>query len=82
MTLASKAQLRAARALLDWSRDDLARESGLSAVNIKRLESADADWSQAKVGTMETLVETFRAHGVTFAVECGGVSVSLATPAA
>lgn len=42
-TRMTSAQLRAARALLDWSIADLARVSGISASTIKRLESSRAD---------------------------------------
>jgi transcriptional regulator with XRE-family HTH domain len=43
------AQLRAARALLDWSRDDLARESKTSAETLKNFELRGTDPRQGTV---------------------------------
>lgn len=36
-------QVKAARALLGWSQEDLAKQSGVSLPTIKRLEAADGD---------------------------------------
>jgi predicted transcriptional regulator len=36
-------QMKAARALLEWTGEDLAREAGVSLITVRRAESADAD---------------------------------------
>ena len=36
-------QIKAARALLGWSQEDLAREASVSIPTVKRLESADGE---------------------------------------
>ncbi len=41
------AQLRAARALLKWTREDLAKASGVSAIAIKTFEQGDSDPRQS-----------------------------------
>ena len=55
------AQCRAARGLLDWSRDDLARESGVPSRTIADLEfenTAPRKW------TVERLVQAFERAGL------------------
>jgi transcriptional regulator with XRE-family HTH domain len=39
----STRQIKAARALLSWSQEDLAREAGVSIPTVKRLESEDGE---------------------------------------
>lgn len=39
----TRAQLYAARMLLEWSGDDLAKAAGVSLITVRRAESADAD---------------------------------------
>lgn len=64
-------QVKAARALLDWSQSDLANQSGVSDPTIKRLEAADGD-----LGGRQTTVEAIRTAlenaGVEFIAENGG----------
>lgn len=62
-SIISPAQLRAARALLDWSRTELAQACGLSQETIKNIEHGTfcpQDVSRDKI------LETFSAHGVEF----------------
>ena len=58
-------QIRAARALLDWSRSDLAAESGLSFSSMMRLESADGVPS-ANIKTLEAIKKAFEKQGIEF----------------
>ena len=56
-------QLRAARALVKWSRDDLAEQSGVAAVTIKGFELLGAD---SKISTLNKLRRALEAAGVEF----------------
>jgi len=70
------AQLRAARALADWSREELAEQSGTSAETIKRFEIQGSDpkrstlikWRSAlgQAGVEFTDPEDGRGEGVRF----------------
>jgi predicted transcriptional regulator len=64
-------QIKAARALLGWSQDDLAKNSGVSAPTIKRLEAAEGDIGGRSV-TGESLVAALQEAGVEFIQENGG----------
>jgi predicted transcriptional regulator len=64
-------QIKAARALLDWSQDDLAKESGVSAPTIKRLEAVDGHVG-GRAATGRSLVEALQRAGVEFIPENGG----------
>ena len=64
----SSAQLRAARALLDWSRADLAKHSGISAPTIHRLENGI---NEPELRTLEKLIKVFDRHGVEFSENQG-----------
>lgn len=55
------AQLRAARALLDWSRQDLAKKSATSAFTVKGFESRGVD---PKMGTVVKWQHALHAAGV------------------
>jgi transcriptional regulator with XRE-family HTH domain len=57
------AQLRAARALVDWSREQLAEKSGTSAYTIKGFEARGTD---AKQGTVHRWRRALEAVGVEF----------------
>ena len=65
-------QLRAARAMIGWSQDELAERSGVSKPTIARLELAPAD---SEIGgyasTREKLVSALEAAGVIFVEENG-----------
>ena len=57
------AQLRAARGLLDWTRSDLAKASGLSQETIKNIEHGTYKPQEA---TIESISRTFASHNVEF----------------
>ena len=57
------AQLRAARALLGWSRDDLAAKSGVAAVTVKGFEYLGAD---SKISTLQKMRRALEAAGIQF----------------
>lgn len=52
--------LRAARAILKWSTQDLARESSLAPMTINAMENG----RPYREGTGEKLIATFAAHGI------------------
>jgi transcriptional regulator with XRE-family HTH domain len=57
------AQLRAARALLGWSREDLAAKSGLGAETVKNFELRGSD---PKLGTVQKWRRALEQAGVEF----------------
>jgi transcriptional regulator with XRE-family HTH domain len=56
-------QIRAARALLDWSADRLAKETGLSRIAINNIEQGTA---QPRAKNLAKILETFDKQGVEF----------------
>ena len=64
-------QVKAARALLGWSQDDLAKHSGVSAPTVKRLEAAEGDIG-GRAETGEAIVAALQEAGVEFIPENGG----------
>lgn len=56
-------QIRAARALLNWSQPDLARASGLATSSIKNIES---ETGIARKETLEQIYDAFDRNGVEF----------------
>jgi predicted transcriptional regulator len=78
ITKVSIRQIKAARALLDWSQDDLALNSGVSAPTVKRLEAAEGDIG-GRAKTAEALVTALQKAGIEFLPENGaGAGVRLA----
>jgi hypothetical protein len=67
----SSSQIRAARALLRWSADDLARESALGLNTIKRAELAE-DKTSLTVANDLAVRRALEAAGVEFIDENGG----------
>jgi predicted transcriptional regulator len=63
------AQCRAARGLVGWSQQDLAREAGVGTVAIHQLESAT---SQPRRATLDVIKRAFEKAGVEFIDENGG----------
>jgi hypothetical protein len=67
----TSAQIRAARALLRWSAEDLARESSLGVTTIRRAELAEGETSMTTAND-STVRRTLEAAGVEFIEENGG----------
>jgi transcriptional regulator with XRE-family HTH domain len=61
-------QLRAARALVDWTRDELAKRSGVSANTVKGFER---DGSDPKLSTMSKWKQALEEAGVIFIDDAG-----------
>lgn len=70
-------QVKAARALLGWSQDDLAKASGVSIPTVARLEAQDGAIG-GRQSTATALVVALEAAGVVFLPENGnGPGVAL-----
>ena len=67
----TSAQIRAARALLRWSAEDLARESTLGVTTIRRAELAEGGTSMTTAND-SAVRRTLEAAGVEFIDENGG----------
>lgn len=63
--MVSGAQIRAARGLLGWSSQDLAKRSGIGWSTIKRFEDTDAI-PPSRSGTLEGVKAALEAEGVEF----------------
>lgn len=63
------AQSRAARALLKWNQDDLAREANVSVVTVRNFENEKSSPQRA---TIEVMRQRIEAAGVEFIAENGG----------
>jgi predicted transcriptional regulator len=72
------AQIRAARAMVGWSRDDLAKRSGVSAPALRDFEKAEGG-SDPRQGTVHKWQRALEEAGVQFidADEVGGPGVRL-----
>jgi predicted transcriptional regulator len=64
-------QIKAARALLDWSQDQLAVAAEVSIPTIKRLEASDGPLGGRGM-TVEKILTSLEAAGVDFIDENGG----------
>ena len=67
----TSAQIRAARALLRWSAEDLARESAVGVTTIRRAELAEAEISMTAPNNL-AIRRALEAAGVEFIDENGG----------
>lgn len=65
----SPSQCRAARGLLDWSQQELAKKSGIGIVTVRQLESGMHD---ARRATLQVVRNAFELAGVEFIDENGG----------
>jgi transcriptional regulator with XRE-family HTH domain len=65
----SASQCRAARGLLDWSQQDLAKRSGVGIVTIRQLESGI---HQPRRATLSVVRQSLETAGVEFIDENGG----------
>jgi transcriptional regulator with XRE-family HTH domain len=63
--LITSAQIRAARALLDWSRQTLSEKSGVGISALMRLESADGI-PGGNIKTFEAVQNAFEKAGIQF----------------
>lgn len=70
-------QIRAARALLGWHQEELARRAGIGLATIQRLERAADGPLMAHVSTLVKLMECLEAAGIEFlrSDQTGGVGV-------
>lgn len=57
------AQIRAARALLNWKQTDLATASGVSEMSVKNLERGNTD---PRVSTLSAIENAFTVAGIEF----------------
>ena len=67
-TMIDNRQIRAARALLEWSQTDLARAAGMALSSIKAIESASCT---PRRETLEAIAASFEAAGVDFCPPSG-----------
>ena len=67
----TSAQIRAARGLLRWSAEDLAREASLGLATIKRAEGAEGETSMTAANDL-AVRRAFESGGVEFIDENGG----------
>lgn len=67
----SVSQIKAARALVDWSQDRLAEASGISIPTVKRLEARSGELG-GRQDTVDRLVAALETAGVVFITENGG----------
>ena len=67
----TNAQMRAARALLDWSAEDLARESSLGLATIRRAENSENPTSMTAANNL-AVRRALEMAGVEFIDENGG----------
>ena len=67
----TSAQIRAARALLRWSAEDLAQESAIGVTTIRRAELADSETSMTAANDL-AVRRTLEMAGVEFIDENGG----------
>jgi len=67
----TSAQIRAARSLIRWSAEDLARESSLSVATIRRAELSDGDTSMTVANDL-AVRRALEAAGVEFIDANGG----------
>ena len=64
-------QVKAARALLSWSQEALAKASGVSESTIKRLEAVEGELG-GRPETVMKIIDAIEAAGVEFIPENGG----------
>ncbi|WP_375450602.1 transcriptional regulator [uncultured Devosia sp.] len=75
------AQIRAARALVEWSQGDLVARSGLSLTTVKRMENAAIGPGKSSAENVAAVQRSLEAAGIQFIPENGGgAGVRLAKP--
>jgi transcriptional regulator with XRE-family HTH domain len=65
-------QIRAARALLEWSQSDLVAKSGLSLTTIRRMEDAGIGPGRSSAENVAIVTRLLQEAGVEFIPENGG----------
>jgi len=65
----SAAQCRAARGLLNWTQDDLARAAEVGVVTVRQFE---AEKGSARSATVRVIAQAFEQAGIEFIPENGG----------
>jgi len=70
-TMLTAGQIRAARALLNWSGERLAQESGVGLATIRRVEPNDGPVRMIQ-GNVKAIRSALEAAGVVFIAENGG----------
>jgi predicted transcriptional regulator len=58
-------QIKAARAMLDWSQSELAERSGVSEPTVKRLEASDGELG-GRAGTAQKIIDALVDAGAEF----------------
>lgn len=61
----TSAQIRAARAMLDWSREDLSKQAGVGISALMRLESAE-NIPSGNIKTFDAVQKAFEKVGIEF----------------
>ncbi len=69
-------QVKAARALLGWSQEQLASAAGVSVPTVKRLEAADGEVG-GRPETSQKLLAALENAGIAFLQDGGGAGVKL-----
>ena len=69
MNVIKPSQIRAARGLLDWTRDDLVEKSGVPKSTLVRVETAA---TKPRASTLAAIRTALEAAGVEFIPENGG----------
>lgn len=67
-------QIRAARALLNWSQSELVEKSGLSLTTIRRMEDDKIGPERSSAGNVATVTKIIEDAGITFLGEGDQVS--------
>jgi transcriptional regulator with XRE-family HTH domain len=62
----TSAQMRAARAMLDWTQPQLAEAAGVSVETIKRLERLEGEVTATRVATIDAIEKALIKAGVEF----------------
>jgi transcriptional regulator with XRE-family HTH domain len=72
-------EIRAARALLNWSQGKLAKNAGISMSSVQRIESQNGI-PDARTRTLLRFERCFQAAGITFSNQQNIITVSLRAP--
>ena len=75
-SIITRGQIRAGRALLGWSQEELSRQSGVSANTVKRIEKGNGPIA-ARFQSIERLVDAFARSGLRFQNDETTISVTL-----